>query len=248
MPPSTTSLHSFQLPPKQDLMRFRSLAKVLACELNTVAELIWSIEGHKLMTFGIICILARVTMSVIHHIEDRTKSTTFYRVPLILIPENVCVMKFYWSLVYTFYDKSALFQVKVWRRTGDKPLPAPVMTEVREACVPHKTSMFKLWDKSNNLYCGITKLKTFCWTHSFQQEQWQHQEQLYSNTFEHFYPRLPVRFLKPALECDKMFIGVTLWAKMCELYTFILSTSFHCTETADGNDETNAIFFAYRLP
>ena len=34
-------------------------------------------------------------------------------------------------------NKSALVQVMVWRRTGDKPLPEPMMTQFINAYMPH---------------------------------------------------------------------------------------------------------------
>ena len=34
-------------------------------------------------------------------------------------------------------NKSALVQVMAWRRTGDKPLPEPVLTQFTDACIRH---------------------------------------------------------------------------------------------------------------
>ena len=34
-------------------------------------------------------------------------------------------------------NKPALGQVKAWRRTGDKPLPEPMMTQFTDACMQH---------------------------------------------------------------------------------------------------------------
>ena len=34
-------------------------------------------------------------------------------------------------------NKSALVQVMAWRRTGDKPLPEPILTEFTDAYMPH---------------------------------------------------------------------------------------------------------------
>ena len=38
-------------------------------------------------------------------------------------------------------DKSVLVQVKAWRRTGDKPLPAPMLTQSTDAYMRHYGEM-----------------------------------------------------------------------------------------------------------
>ena len=38
-------------------------------------------------------------------------------------------------------NKPALVQVMAWRRTGDKPLPGPMMTQFIDAYVQHKGEM-----------------------------------------------------------------------------------------------------------
>ena len=34
-------------------------------------------------------------------------------------------------------NEPALGQVMVWRRTGDKPLPEPMLTQITDSCVRH---------------------------------------------------------------------------------------------------------------
>ena len=38
-------------------------------------------------------------------------------------------------------NKSALVQVMAWRRTGDKPLPEPVLTQISNAYIRHQWEM-----------------------------------------------------------------------------------------------------------
>ena len=38
-------------------------------------------------------------------------------------------------------NKSALVQVMAWQRTGDKPLPEPVMTQITNVYMRHQASM-----------------------------------------------------------------------------------------------------------
>ena len=38
-------------------------------------------------------------------------------------------------------NKPALVQVMAWRRTGDKPLPEPMMTQFNDAYIRHKGEM-----------------------------------------------------------------------------------------------------------
>ena len=54
-------------------------------------------------------------------------------------------------------NKSALVQVMAWRRTGDKPLPEPMLTQFTDTYMQHKGEMYVVHSKD------ICPLDLVCW-------------------------------------------------------------------------------------